>query len=188
MLLQSAPYAIIIKNRNNFRVHDIDIFGAWTNLYSGKFNNAGDYVFENGVKISGFFSNVSYQYFLSQSNINPFSVGATQIIGDITQPSVINQTMELTSIDANGDAVTTQLLWVLNPFQNIGGTVINYTAYSIDGSTTLTIPSMAPNASFIIYFYPSAVIDTASNLINEPAMQQYEEPALRPACTVILGK
>ena len=183
---QAQPYIITISNSTASQVNNFVIFNAWNYLYGqgGTFTNGSLVPTNTGVTISGALSNVTYQYLLSQTNTIPFAVGATQIITTVNAAQV-NQSMQVQSIDANGDAVSKQIIWAINPFQNQNGTIINNTQYRIDGSTSLTF-SVLPNAVFTLYFWPMQSVDQARSLTNSAPSQQFGNPGLQPANTVVI--
>ena len=93
--------------------------------------------------------------------------------------------MNVSTTDANGDQISKQITWLLNPFQNQSGTLINNTQYRIDGSTIMTM-TILPSAVFQLYFFPMMNVDPARPLVNAPIAQQFGNPNLQPANTVVI--
>ncbi len=187
MAPQSSPYAIQISNSTGNTISGFQIFGGWTFLSTGAAITwtAGSGVPTNsGVTISGVFSNATYQYLLNQSVNNPFSIGATQIVSTVNNAQV-NQPMTVSTTDSNGDSISKVVSWLINPFQNQGGTLINYTQYRIDGSTLMTM-TILPDAVFSLYFFPMMNNDLARPLVGSPIAQQFGNPNLQPANTVVI--
>lgn len=183
---QSQPYAIQISNSTGNQVNNFPVFGANIYLYGGgTFATNGSFTPTNsGVTISGILSNVSYQYLLAQSMTQPFAIGCTQIVA-LTNNSQVNTPMTVQTTDANNNQVSKSLIWLTNPFQNQSNTLISNTQFSVD-PTTILFMTVLPNAVFTLWFFPMQNVDSSNTLANQALTQQYGNPGLQPANTVVI--
>jgi hypothetical protein len=176
---QSQPYIINITNASATTVTSFDVLGAFqylnVNASIASFDVNGNLVFVNGVTISSGIANVTYQEFLYQSTVQPFSIGltyiqSTNISAQITQSFVIN------TRDSNGNQALRTIVPTIDPYQFQTGIVAVKQLYSIDGFTKLTFSQVLGQAAFQLQLYPSQNINLSSGLAGAPVAQSYGSP------------
>jgi hypothetical protein len=171
---QSQPYIIVISNASASAVNNFDVLGAFTYLTNSGFSNGSLTI--SGVTISSLISNVTYQQFLSQSQIQPFSVGLTYIESVAGSSSQITTPFVLNTQDANGNQALRSIIPTIDPYQQQTSIVAVKQLYRIDGFTKLTFSTIAASAVVRVHFYPSDNINLANGLAGASVAQQYASP------------
>ncbi len=144
---------------------------------------SGGSIISNGVMISSGLPNVTYQFLLSQSQVNPFNVGKTILQGNMAQ---ITQPISVVTTDANGESVTTPMVPVIDPYQYQENTLIFDTKYSIDGSTSLVFAYVLAGASFNILTYPDGLVNPSNSLAGRVTGQGMSvSPTARKSVVII---
>ncbi len=172
---KSRPYIVTVSNGTNLNVPNFNIMGAYTYLQNSGFS--GGSLTISGVTISSGIAGVTYQFLLYQSEQNPFTIGRT-LLQATTISAQILQPINVVTTDASGLSATTPLIPIIDPYQNQTNTLVMDDMYRVDGSTTLVITNVLPNAVFNILMYPSTTINPARGLNNAPAQAYYSAPGI----------
>lgn len=182
---QSQPYILTISNASATAVSNFDVLGAYTYLTSGAFVNGSLTI--SGVTISSAITNVTYQQFLAQSQIQPFSVGMTYIQSVSGAQAQIAVPFTLNTQDANGNQLLRTITPIIDPYQQQQGIVAIKQLYSIDGFTKLTFSEIAASVVFKLMLFPAANINLASGLQGQSVAQSYGNPNITGVPTYIQG-
>lgn len=170
----SEPYIITVSNSTSSAVANFNLFYAWNYLTNAGFSNGSLTI--SGVTISSGMSNVTYQFLLNQSQIQPFAIGST-LIQSLVNNGQLTQSVTVQTADANGTFLQKQLTFVFDPYQNQNSTIVNTQPYRIDGSTAL-IMTIQPSAVFTMFLYPSQTISPVRNLLDAPSNREYSAPGI----------
>lgn len=171
---RSKPYVITVSNVSAAAVNNFDVLGAFAYLQNSGFSNGSLTI--SGITISSGIPNVTYQQFLYQSQISPFSVGMTYIYSLAGAAAQISQTITINTQDANGNQALSAMLPILDPYQQLSTATILKQLYRIDGFTKLTFSTILASAVFQVYFYPTDNINLARGLAGMPVGRQYGNP------------
>jgi len=185
---ESQPYILQISNSAASAVSSFDVLGASTylqNVSNGTWSSGSLTV--SGVTISSLITNVTYQDFLSQSNINPFTIGLTyvQAVVNNAQPF---QPYTINTKDSNGNQALRTISPFLDPYQFQAGVSVNKTPYRIDGLTKITFAAVLPSAVFYLFLFPAANVNPARALGDGSQVRGYGNPdVIRSNVAVING-
>lgn len=167
----SQPYIVTLTNTNTASaVSSPVLLNAYSALYAPNFGFSTDIVVSMGV------AGVTYGQFLSQASLKPFSVGMTYIqAGSLAQAL---ETITITTKDATGNQNTMPITPAIDPYQQQQTIVSVKQAYVIDGFTSLTLNSLAPDATVTFRFYPTENVNLARGLVNVPVARGYGNPGI----------
>ena len=175
MATPSHPYVITISNGSASNVANFVLFNGNTSIYSTNFSN-GNYVLSS-VTVSSGLGNVTYQNLVSQSLTQPFTIGSTVVIASAVSAQ-IQQPINVTTTDASGLTQGVPIIFIKDPYQNQTDMLVNNTPYRIDGTTSMTIANVLPNAIFTLYLYPANNVNPASQLMGQDTTRAYANPGL----------
>ena len=174
----SHPYVITVSNNTSSAVAAFPLFGANALVFGGGGGSwsGGNYTL-SGVTVSSGLPNVTYQTLVSQSQTQPFTIGSTAITAT-TVDAQIQQTINVTTTDANGQSQSVPIIFLKDPYQNQTDIIVNNTPYRIDGTTAMNISSVLPNAVFNLFLYPAQNINPAQQLWGNATTNTYANPGL----------
>jgi len=170
----SQPYIIQVASSSGSAVANFDILGAWQ--YLGNAGFSGGSLTIGSIVISSGLPGITYENMLRQFMVTPFTVGEMYIYS--TTAGQITQTIQLETKDANGNAATKIMVPKIDPYQNQSTSLVHRQTYRVDGNTTLTINSIAANATVIFELYPTDNLNLARGLNGSPVTQDYGNPGI----------
>jgi len=178
MATPSHPYVINVSNSSASAVPNFPLFNANALVYGGGGGTwtAGNYVLTN-VTVSSGIGGVTYQTLVGQSQTQPFTIGSTAITA-VVNNAQIQQTITVTTTDANGQSQSVPIIFLKDPYQNQTDILVNNTPFRIDGTTVLLINSVLPNAVFNLFLYPAQNLNPASQLMGAPELNTFANPGL----------
>ncbi len=173
MVTPSHPYAITISNSSGSTVTNFALFGGNSAIYATGWSG-GSYT-NGSITVTGLYT--SYQNLVSQSQTQPFTIGSTYVTA-ITNNAQIQQGITVTTTDASGRTAGIPIQFLKDPYQNQTDTLVNNQPYTIDGTTTIAVSQILPNAVFTMYFWPANNLNPASVLNGNNMQLNYQAPGL----------
>lgn len=152
----SLPYTFLLTNTSSGTLSNIEIFGAAKAL-SAQSTYPSGYLTSNITIAYESNANMSYAEFLDWTRTNPFFVAQTFIEDASATVSNTHVTTTYTLKNKNANGVYTEnpfpVLIVPGQFQT-GMAISNY-SFTMNGSTSLLIASMATGVALRIRMFPS---------------------------------
>jgi hypothetical protein len=181
----SAPYIITVTAASTITTATtITLFFAngVLNGGSGSFSG-GVWTPQAGITVSTSFGNTTYQQLLVQSQLKPFVIGKTLLIG-ATGTNYITQVttpINFVEIYADGSQANKPLIFIYDQYQQISTQTTNVMQYTIDGNAGLqfTQQPAGTNTTAVtqIYLYPLMSVDTTAALNGATVVNSYGAPA-----------
>lgn len=175
----SPPFILRVSNASIGDVSNVDLFLANKYLgssYSSNWSNGSLTI--NSVTISSNIANTTYEEFLQQTKDNPFIISQSKLSYSSGSSSSAQLTTPITwgYQDASGATQGFPLIFDFNITQNITTQTVNLQSYGINGKTYLRIPTVYASSVFLVYLYPSTVLDPSNALGGMNVQQQFANP------------
>lgn len=184
---KSMPYIITVSSASGAAVSNFNVLGysLYYNTPAATFTAAGNLTI-GSITLSSGVPNSSYRDLLNQSQSSPFTAGLTYIVATTPSTQAL-QAFTINTFDANGTLMSIPIIPVIDPYQQQTNMTVTEQEYRVDGMTYLTFSSIAANAVFSIYIYPSDNLNTARSLANMGPIRQYGNPGVIRKSTTTLG-
>jgi len=179
----SHPYAITVSNSNASAVTNFILFNGNVTPPGSTGWSGGNYS-SGGVTVTGVYT--TYQTLVSQSMTQPFTIGSTYVSA-INVNAQVQQALTVNTTDASGMTQGVPIPFLKDPYQNQPDTLVNNTPYRIDGTTSVTITTILPNAVVTYQFFPAQNINPASQFMGLDPNRYYQNPGLIRVLPVATG-
>lgn len=175
----ASPIILKVSNASNVDVANFPVFGAATYLTG---NNGGGTWAANGnftllgITISSYFSSVSYQQILNNTQNSPFTAGSIQIQVISGNQAQASEIYTVNSVSNTGQSFSDPVSPFLDSYQFLAGITYNTISFNMSGLTQIIWNTVYALTTFKVSIFPAQTIDTAAALNGAPVQTSYTRP------------